>query len=369
MFPVRGRAGRTLPEFGRGIDVNGHPVRERIRHNSTGAGLVPGVGHSYAKAILLGEHTVVHGTPAIAFPLPALPVRALARRGAVGVQSDVPAEGGFRFLAGDPHTVTTASGPRVAVEEALRRWGFDGDVVEVVVECDIPLARGLGSSAACAGAAVRAVADLYGRTVDPGTLYELVQCGEQVAHGRASGIDASAVLASGPILFHRGSARPMDIGLDAALVIADTGVPGSTQLAVAGVRRTLERDPRAAERLMARAADLIGSAAADLSAGRAESLGTTMLEFQGLLAELGVSTPHIDTLVTAALDAGAYGAKLTGAGLGGCVLALTETGAAPAVSAALRRAGAVQTWTVGTASLRSASLSPSASRPEPDTRP
>ncbi|MEV0060902.1 mevalonate kinase [Nocardia sp. NPDC050718] len=344
--------------------MNGHPVRERIRHNSTDPGPVAGVGHSYAKAILLGEHTVVHGTPAIAFPLPALPVRAVARPAFAGTEADVLAAGHFRFRTGE---AGSASGPRVAVEEALRRWGLADDIVDVVVECDIPLARGLGSSAACAGAAVRAVAELYGRAVAPGTLYELVQCGEQVAHGRASGIDASAVLASGPIWFHEGTARPMTVGLDAALVIADTGVPGSTQHAVAGVRRVLDRDRAAADRLLAEATDLITAAATDLSGGHAAALGTTMLAFQRLLTELGVSTPHIDTLVTAALDAGAYGAKLTGAGLGGCVLALTATDLAPAVGTALRRAGAVRTWTVPTASLRSDALSLSASRPERET--
>ncbi|TCJ95351.1 mevalonate kinase [Nocardia alba] len=345
------------------------PVRERTERSSTATGPVRGVGRAHAKAILLGEHTVVHGTPAIAFPLPTLSVRAIARPGAPGGVLEIP-EGHFGFVAGNPNAAeNTLSGPRVAVEEALRRWGLTGQIAEVVMECDIPLARGLGSSAACAGAAVRAVADLHGRTVDAATLYELVQCGEQVAHGRASGIDASAVLADGPIRFHEGTATALDIGLDAALVIADTGVPGSTQHAVAGVRRTLDHDPRAARRVLSRAGELISGAAADLSTGNAPSLGQVMLDFQDLLAELGVSTPHIDTLVAAALDAGAYGAKLTGAGLGGCVLALTETGDARTVSAALRRAGAVQTWTVPTRGLRSSAQPPSAPTSEHGVNP
>lgn len=340
------------------------PVRERTEHNSTATGPARGVGRAHAKAILLGEHTVVHGTPAIAFPLPTLSVRAIARPATPGAVIEVP-DGCFGFVAGGPDAAQNpASGPRVAVEEALRRWGLSEQLTDVVMECDIPLARGLGSSAACAGAAVRAVADLHGRTVDPATLYELVQCGEQVAHGKASGIDASAVLAGGPIRFHAGTATALDIGLDAALVIADTGMPGSTQHAVAGVRATLERDPRSARRLLARAAELISGAAADLSAGHAASLGGAMCDFQDLLAELGVSTPHIEALVAAALDAGAHGAKLTGAGLGGCVLALTDTGDARTVSAALRRAGAVQTWTVPTRDLRSGAQSLSVSTSE-----
>ncbi|MFC6012113.1 mevalonate kinase [Nocardia lasii] len=340
------------------------PVRERADHHRTAREPVGGVGRAHAKAILLGEHTVVHGTPAIAFPLPTLSVRAIARPGTAGAATVLP-EGHFGFLAGDPESGRhTLSGPRVAVEEALRRWGLTDRIVDVVVECDIPLARGLGSSAACAGAAVRATADLFGRTVDPVTLYELVQVGEQIAHGRASGIDASAVLAQGPIRFHGGTATALDIGLDAVLVIADTGVPGSTQHAVAGVRQVLERDPGAARRTLARADELIDAAVHDLSAGHAAALGKSMLAFQELLSELGVSTTHIDTLVTAALDAGAYGAKLTGAGLGGCVLALTEPAEAASVSAALRRAGAAQTWTVPTRGMRADAGSPTPSTPE-----
>ncbi|MGW5451511.1 mevalonate kinase [Nocardia sp. NPDC003979] len=332
---------------------------------TTKTGMVVGIGRAHAKAILLGEHTVVHGTPAIAFPLPALPVRALARPAEPGTGSQVPVDGHFRFTIGG--TDTALSGPRVAAEEALRRWGITDTTVEVVVECGIPLARGLGSSAACAGAAVRAVADLHGLVVEAGELYDLVQCGEQVAHGRASGIDASAVLANGPIRFHQGRAEPMPIGLDAALVIADTGVPGSTQHAVAGVRRRLDEDPVRAGSLLERASGLIEAAGDELSAGAAESLGKTMLDFQELLAELGVSTPHIDTLVTAALGAGAHGAKLTGAGLGGCVLALTEPASAPGVSAALRRAGAVRTWTVPTRAMHAGATPLSATTSEPGT--
>ncbi|GGK47253.1 mevalonate kinase [Nocardia camponoti] len=325
-----------------------------------------GIGHAYAKAILLGEHTVVHGTPAIAFPLPALPVRAVARRGTSGYVPD----GHLRFVAGQTDT-GTRSGPHVAVDAALSRWGVAAGPVEVTVECEIPLARGLGSSAACAGAAVRAVADLFDHELDLAALYEFVQCGEQVAHGRASGIDASAVLAAGPIWFESGSSRPLAVGLDASIVIADTGAAGSTAHAVAGVRAKLAADQLAANRLLCEAADLIAAGAHELAgstAGHAVALGKTMVAFQELLAELGVSTPGIDTLVSAALDAGALGAKLTGAGLGGCVIALTWPAEADAVSAALRHAGAVRTWTVSTDSLRAAPPSLSDTRPERDRK-
>ncbi|WP_225728270.1 MULTISPECIES: mevalonate kinase [unclassified Nocardia] len=329
-----------------GVRESGHPV----------AGV--GAGGAHGKAILLGEHTVVHGTPAIAFPLPTLAVRAAARVSDPGEVPTVdigtsPAGWCFRFVAGNaPAAAQTLSGPQVAVGEALRRWGIGDETVEVTVDCAIPPARGLGSSAACAGAAVRAVADLHGRTLDAASLYELVQCGEQFAHGKASGVDASTVLANAPIWFHAGATRALEIGLDAELVLADTGTSGATQRAVAAVRRRLDGDRLAAQRLLERAADLTWAAAADLAAGRAASLGKALREFQCILGELGVSTPEIDTLVAAAHAAGSLGAKLTGGGLGGCVIALAETGDAARVSEALRRAGAVRTWLVPTRAVR-----------------
>ncbi|MFC4376061.1 mevalonate kinase [Nocardia halotolerans] len=324
--------------------VNIPPAEQRTRAASADRSEISGFGHAHAKVILMGEHTVVHGAPAIAIPLPTLLARAFARPYRSDIDSRSLSDGHFRFVAGSADH--QGSGPQIAVEAAMRQWGITESAVEVIVECDIPVARGLGSSAACAGAAVRAVADFYGKVLDPGKLYDFVQCGEQVSHGRASGIDASAVLASAPIWFHQGVARPVYFGVDAALVIADTGVPGRTDHAVAGVRRALDRDPVLAERLIGRASGLVHAAAIDLAAGRAEPLGLAMLDFQELLFELGVSSPEIENLVVAALCAGADGAKLTGAGMGGCVLALASIDSAPAVSAALRCAGAVQTWTV-----------------------
>ncbi|MBF6255564.1 mevalonate kinase [Nocardia farcinica] len=316
------------------------------REPGTGAPGEVGAGRAHAKAILLGEHTVVHGTPALAVPIPALPVRASAFR----AQHRPPGPGQpdahlsrLTVGAGTP----AVCGPQVAVGAALHRWDLDHETVDIVLHRTIPPARGLGSSAADAAAAVRAVADLYGRSLDADTLYELVQCGEQVAHGRASGVDARAILATGPIRFQAGAAEPLAVALDAALVLADSGVPGATQQAVAVAGKTLNGDTIGARRILGRATELAATAMAALSEGRGAALGRTLLAFHELLGALGVGHPRTDALVAAALGAGAHGAKLTGAGLGGCVLALTEPGrAAATVGAALRRAGAVRTWTV-----------------------
>ncbi|WP_024803532.1 mevalonate kinase [Nocardia sp. BMG51109] len=313
-----------------------------------------GTGRSCGKAILLGEHTVVYGLPAIAVPLPDLPVTATACSPNTRPIVDDPAQQGdahgdattVRFTYRPGAAAEADSGAAAAVRAALRRWGSGSADVEVTVRSAIPPARGLGSSAACAVAAVRAVADLHARSLDHATLHELAQCGERLVHGRASGVDAAAVATTGPILFHAGDVRPLITGTAATLVVADSGEPGDTRQAVDSVWTTLHRERANAQRLLARAGEIIDAATVDLTAGRTAALGMRLIEFQALLRELGVSTSSLDRLIATALRAGAHGAKLTGGGFGGCMVALTEPDAAPAVCRELRAAGACRTWTV-----------------------
>lgn len=316
---------------------------------------VVGTGHAHGKATLVGEHTAVYGLPAIAIPLPGLTVDAVARFAA---ESPPPGRNTMRHILDreyltcrftcDPDDSTTGVqfGPAIAVRAALRRWMIDHDSVEVSVGSSIPPARGLGSSAALAAAAVRAVANLLGESLEDRVLFELVQCGKQVAHGRASGVDAATVIAPEPVWFEADIAHPIVSGLDAALVLADSGVGGNTRQAVEVARNVLGSRRADARGLLAKAAAITECAVTALEAGQAAALGCQMTEFHAFLHKLGVSTARLDRLVSAALRAGAHGAKLTGAGLGGCMLALTEPDNAAAVSAALADAGAQRTWTL-----------------------
>jgi mevalonate kinase len=313
-----------------------------------------GMGHAHGKAILVGEHTVVYGLPAIAIPLSGLSVVAVARAGVESGVSGRPTmprvldreHFQYRFTCGHDDSAAGAEfGPAVAVRAALQRWWIDRGSVEVSVGSSIPPARGLGSSAALAAAAVCAVANLLAEPLEDRALFELVQCGEQVAHGRASGVDAATVVAPGPVWFEADKAHPIVSGLDAALVLADSGIAGNTRQAVQVARGVLGRRADARQ-LLATAATITERAATALKAGQAAALGCLMTEFHALLQKLGVSTAELDRLVFAAQRAGAHGAKLTGGGLGGCVLALTERENAAAVGAALAAAGAQRIWTV-----------------------
>ncbi|MEG8184148.1 mevalonate kinase [Nocardia terpenica] len=319
------------------------PVRVRHATRTHGSGSAP------AKLILVGEHTVVHGAPAIAMPIPTMRIRASASRGIDAARPESMSAFTRRIRCDGGHSDAADSGIPMAVRELLRRCGIAEDVVEVELSGDVPLARGLGASAASTAAAVQAVADLYHCELDYRTRYELVQCGEQVAHGRASGVDTSAVLASGPILFQADTARPLEIGLRAGIVIADTGKRGNTRDAVARVQDRFNADRAGKRSILGVAIELAAAAREHLAAGETAALGEVLLRCQDLLVEMGVSTPEINRLIAAALDSGALGAKLTGGGLGGCVIALAEPDPALLLrlSTALRSAGAVRTWITG----------------------
>ncbi|MBF4569861.1 mevalonate kinase [Plantibacter sp. VKM Ac-2880] len=297
-----------------------------------------GRGFAHAKAILLGEHAVVYGSPAVALPVPSLRVEASARHVAGASVLDTEISLGPLDPA-DPLGTT--------VLETLRHVGAEDDGVEVVVRGTLPIGRGLGSSAAAANAIVDAVADLYGVALDDADRFELVQRGERVAHGTPSGLDARATSASAPILFTAGRVDHPPIRFGGGFVVADTGARGSTRKAVADVRAFIERNPARGRTLLAELEHGTLAGIADLAADRRDDLGTRMTAAQLVLDELGAGHPAITALIEVARAAGALGAKLTGGGQGGCIIALARDAAsAERISQALLEAGALGTWTI-----------------------
>lgn len=331
-----------------------------------------GLGRAHAKAILLGEHAVVYGAPALAIPVPQLPVTATARR--LRCSDEGPDRISFAMAGPGPGAVTplAADGLRCLLPDFKAVTGVGGHVcVDVIIDCAIPQGRGLGSSAACARAAVLALADLFDRRLDAREVFDLVQASEKVAHGRSSGIDALATGATSPLLFRSGAARELPVPMpgyapaqspgraggdageglpysfDGLFVLADSGVSGSTKEAVELLWRKFERSAETQADFILHVSRLTRAAARDLEHGRTSDFGARMTENHQLLRELGLSTDRIDGLVDAALAAGGLGAKISGGGLGGCVIALAaEPRQAEATVRSLHEAGAVRTWIV-----------------------
>ncbi|MFH7595710.1 mevalonate kinase [Streptomyces racemochromogenes] len=312
-----------------------------------------GAGRAHAKAILLGEHAVVYGAPAVALPLPGLSCTASA------VLSGPPGHGlrGYRHRDAAGATAGEEAGSRAPqalgylVEKTVERF-CPGEVfgVELVLESGIPVGRGLGSSAACARAAVHALDDLLRLRLSADDVFDLVQLAETRTHGRSSGIDALATGSIGPVLLASGRVSVPRVAAPAWVVVADSGESGSTREAVALVRDALRRRPGRQASFVSRSATLTARALEALGNGRLDLVGPALTDTHRLLASLGLSTPALDRLVRAALGHGALGAKLSGGGMGGCVIALADTPeAATGIAAELTRQGARETWTASIA--------------------
>lgn len=305
-----------------------------------------GVGRAHAKAILLGEHAVVYGAAALAVPIPQLTATASA-----GFSPAGGSEGELSFTmtgSASRALVTQASdGLRELTAAFKDRVGVSGELhLDVILDGAVPTGRGLGSSAANSRAIVLALAELFGRELSDGAVFDLVQTAENMAHGRASGVDAMAVGASAPLLFQAGRARELSIGCDGLFIVADSGAAGSTKEAVELLRAGFERRAGAREKFLERASQLTARAEQALAEGRAEDVGAQLTDYHDLLREAGLSTERIEAMVAAALAAGSLGAKITGGGLGGCVIALTRPDQASQVTRRLHEAGAVHTWVV-----------------------
>lgn len=293
------------------------------------------------KVILFGEHAVVYGRPAIAAPVASLRAWATVTDARPGCGCSVEASdlGRQLLLADAPPDDPLALIVRLTLAELHVDPQPDW---HIAVRSQIPIASGLGSGAAVSTAIVRAVAEHVQRPLASAIVARLVYETERLYHGTPSGIDNTVVAYERPMYFTVGREPQMiSVGADLALVIANTGVASPTKIAVGDVRKAWQRDPATVNGTFDAIGEIVASARKAIADGDAESLGSLMNENQRLLESLGVSSPLLGRLCAAATEAGAFGAKLSGAGRGGCLVALITTEGVAPVMAALRSAGAV----------------------------
>jgi mevalonate kinase len=297
-----------------------------------------GRGEAPAKAILLGEHAVVYGYPAIAVPLPELHARAQARFDASidDLLLELPERGQTLSLQRQPEQPLL-----VAAFLGAQAVGATAINLRLRLESNIPIASGLGSGAATAAAIMRALANLFDRPVPPARLSDLVYEVERIHHGTPSGIDNTVVVYGQPTYFIKGQAPEfLQLAAPFHLIVADTGVPSPTRETVSALRQQREASPVYVNARLEAIGHLVEQARQALALGDMPALGQLLDACHGVLSELGLSGPELDNLVRAARAGGALGAKLTGAGRGGNMIALVAEDAMAPVCEALRAAGA-----------------------------
>jgi len=306
------------------------------------------VASAPAKVILFGEHFVVYGEPAIVL---AIDKRAFAkaekrndeRLYVRSVNLNLAGyfeNGAFKIEQGDAKEARLKFEPiRLAVEKVLEKHGKNVGL-DVEINSTVPVAAGLGSSAAVAAAVTAAVSALLDVKMSKEDVFRITYEAEKIVHGTPSGIDPAISTFGGTLLFQMDTGfKPLDVRMDIPLVIGDTGIERSTRVQVEKVREIREKYPQVVEPMMLAARETVLRAMEALKENDLETLGELMNINHALLYGIGVSDESLEWLASAARKAGALGAKLTGAGGGGCMIALARSERLEQVLEAIQRAG------------------------------
>jgi mevalonate kinase len=290
------------------------------------------------KIILFGEHAVVYGRPAVAVPV--TQVRAeveVSRSHRPGIWIDAPDVA----LRAELKTLPIDHPLAALMHRLLSTLRQDPHPdLQITITSSIPVASGLGSGAAVSVALIRAISAALDYPLSDGQVNEYAYEVEKLHHGTPSGIDNTVVTFAKPVFFVKG--KPVEmlrVGAPFTVVIGATGVPAPTRESVGDVRRLLESSRAKVESVFDEIGEMAREARTRIEDGNWQQLGILMDQNQALLEQLGVSAPELDRLISAARSAGALGAKLSGGGRGGNMIALVPEGAAKEIAEALTSAG------------------------------
>jgi hydroxymethylglutaryl-CoA reductase len=295
------------------------------------------MGVGYGKVILLGEHAVVYGRHAIAAPIP-LSIKALVEDCDEGIHLLIPRWGVEYQLASNPNERRSFEKPAGVVLDQL---GLSRRAMRIEVFPDVPRSMGLGGSAAMAVAIVRALDKHFGLGLTDDQVNRLAFESEKVAHGNPSGLDNTLACYGKALVFRAGDPpliEPLNIREPIPAVIGMTGYEGLTAKTVGRVREAWQQDKKLYERIFDQIDALTLRGIQAIQDNDLPTLGQLMNICQGMLNALQVSTPELEKLCDIARENGALGAKLTGGGGGGSIIAICDGDTEPVVSA-IRAAG------------------------------
>jgi hydroxymethylglutaryl-CoA reductase len=321
-------------ELIRQVRAESVPPAARARSGSD-EGVSLAAGHG--KVILLGEHAVVYGRHAIAAPVP-LAIQSQIEDTREGIEIMIPRWGVEQTLHPDARDPQSFDQPLALI---LDRLQLKDRAMRITVFANVPRAMGLGGSAAIAVSIIRAIDQHFRLGLSDEEVNSLAFECEKVAHGTPSGIDNTMATYGELLLYRKGEPaliRKLETPGAITLVIGMSGVESLTARMVAGVRRAWKRNRALYERIFDGIDDLSKQGAKAIQSCDLEHLGELMNVCQGLLNSLQVSSWEIEEMIQIARNNGALGAKLTGGGGGGSIIALCPDNAG-AVVEALEQAG------------------------------
>lgn len=271
-----------------------------------------GIGKSHSKIILIGEHSVVYGYPAIAIPLKKIEIECAIE------------EAKSNFFYDKTDTLS------VAIFTALKYLKKENVKIKYKITSQIPQKRGMGSSAAVSIAAIRAIFNYFRENLEDELLEKLVNTAEIVAHKTPSGLDAKTCLSDKAIRFVKNKGFSyIDLNLDAYLVIADTGIYGNTGEAIQNVKNLGSKAELSLKKLGRLTDEMTRILTGNIEnkeekIKKISKIGEIMTAANTELGKLNITIEKTELFVKTAIENGAAGAKISGGGLGGCVIALAE---------------------------------------------
>ncbi|UCH31854.1 MAG: mevalonate kinase [Candidatus Bathyarchaeota archaeon] len=283
-----------------------------------------GRGSGFGKTILFNEHFVVYGIPGIVSAIDST-ASAIVRQTGEGIRVKDERKGAKGY------TQKKMVQQKESISRMLKAMSFDREKIalEIWLGGNLPGFSGIGASAASSVAIARAIADDFDLDLSDEKINHIAYEAEKAYAGTPSGIDNTAATYGGLIWFKKSVIGKSDIIEKLSLkkpveiVIGNTGIVADTKAMVEGVAARREMDPIKYDRLFKQAEELVFQARDSLNDFSLRTVGELMDRNHHLLQEIEVSSEELDYLASLARKQGAYGAKLTGGGGGGCIVALT----------------------------------------------
>ncbi len=278
------------------------------------------------KVILFGEHAVVYGRPAIAVPVNEVGVKAYIlalpalapdniKINAPGIQLKTELS---QLSSEHPFTILFAT-----IKKELKLTHYPA--FQIKISSNIPVAAGMGSGAAVSVAIIRAITTFLGISVSPSVISKIAFEVEKVYHGNPSGIDNTVIAFQQPIYYLRSTPLiPLRPKESFNLLVADSGIPASTHKAVSFVQERWNEKKDQYNSFFDSIGEITNQARRWIEDSPVNNIGPLMTQNHQILKKIGVSNSILDNMVETALNAGALGAKLCGAGTGGNMVALVS---------------------------------------------